>query len=172
LATALTQDELQTFRSAGLFDEHPPADVVEWWDSFAALMRSAEDERLNAQGRHAERLSLEYERKRLAALGIAEEPHWTALDDNSAGYDIQSFELTAYGLKNLLIEVKSSQRTPPRMILSRGEWNAAVQYGDTYTFHLWKLPSEELLVKPVSEIAAHIPEDQGSGCWTELEIQF
>jgi hypothetical protein len=132
LATALTQDELQTFRSAGLFEEVPPAEVVEWWDAFAALIRSAEDERLHAQGRYGERLSLTYERDRLVSLGISEEPKWVALDDNSAGYDIQSYEHTDYGLKNLLIEVKSSQRSPPRLVLTRGEWSAAVRYGDAY----------------------------------------
>ncbi|MBB6469077.1 hypothetical protein HNQ96_004966 [Aminobacter lissarensis] len=172
LATSLTQDELQTFRSAGLYEDFPQADVVAWWDAFASLMRSAEDERLNTQGRHAERLSLEYERERLNKLGISEEPRWIALDDNSAGYDLQSYERTEYGLKNLLIEVKSSQRHPPRMILTRGEWKAAAQYGDAYIFHLWQLPAEELTVLTVADIAQHVPQDQGKGSWTELEISF
>lgn len=172
LATALTQDELQTFRSAGLFDERPVHEVVEWWDSFAALMRTAENERLSAQGRYAERLTLDHERKRLQSLGVAEEPRWTALEDNFAGYDVQSFDQTPYGLKNVLIEVKSSEFSPPRMILTRGEWEAAVQYGDAYVFHLWKLPSEELIVKSICEIAAHIPSDGGDGRWTKVEIQF
>jgi len=172
LATALTQNELQTFRSAGLFDETPPSDVVEWWDAFASLMRSADDQRKNAQGRHGERLSLDYERKRLAGLGICEEPKWVALDDNSAGYDIQSYDLTEYGLKNRLIEVKSSQRSSPRMILTRGEWDFAAKFGESYTFHLWQLPSEELIVLTVADISQHIPEDAGKGRWSELEIQF
>lgn len=172
LATALTQDELQTFRSAGLFDEQPPSEVVEWWDAFASLMRMEVDETNNAQGRHGERLSLDHERKRLEVLGIAEEPKWVALDDNSAGYDIQSYDLTEYGLKNRLIEVKSSRRSPPRMILTRGEWDSAVKYGEAYAFHLWQLPSEELIVLSVADIAKHIPDDRGSGRWSQLEIQL
>lgn len=172
LATALTQDELQTFRSAGLFDEKPSSAVVEWWDAFASLMRTADDERKSAQGRHGERLSLDYERKRLTDLGVSEEPKWVALDDNSAGYDIQSYDLTEYGLKNRLIEVKSSQRSPPRMILTRGEWDAASKFGEAYAFHLWQLPSEELTVLTVAEIAHHVPKDAGKGRWSELEIQF
>ena len=172
LAVALTQDELQTFRSAGLFDDKPPSEVVEWWDSFATLMRTTDDERKSAQGRHGERLSLNYERERLASLGIAEEPKWVALDDNSAGYDIQSYDLTAYGLRNSLIEVKSSERSPPRMILTRGEWDSALKYGTAYSFHLWQLPSERLINFTVAEIADHIPKDVGKGIWSELEIQF
>lgn len=172
LATALTQDELQTFRSAGLLEEIPPVDVVEWWDAFSSMMRAAEDKNLTAQGRHGERLSLQYERKRLAALGLSEEPKWIALEDNSAGYDIQSYEQTEYGLRNLLIEVKSSQRSPPRMILTRGEWEAAAKFSRSYTFHLWQLPSEGLTVMTVADIARHIPDDRGNGQWTEIEIQF
>ena len=172
LATALTQDEMQTFRSAGLFDEMPPSEVVEWWDAFASLIRTADDERNNAQGRHGERLSLNYERKRLAGLGIFEEPKWVALDDNSAGYDIRSYDLTVYGLKNRLIEVKSSQRTPPRMVLTRGEWDVAAKYGETYIFHLWELPSEKLTILTVSDIAQHVPQDVGQGRWSELNIQI
>lgn len=172
LATALTQDELQTFRSAGLFDEMPSPEIVQWWDRFANLIRASDDERLGAQGRYAEGLTIKYERKRLASLGITDEPRWTALDDNSAGYDVQSFEQTAFGLKNQLIEVKSSKRSPPRMILTRGEWDVALQYGDSYVFHLWTLPDEELLVMRVADIKAHIPQDNGSGRWTEVEISF
>lgn len=172
LATALTQDELQTFRSAGLFDEEPSLTVVEWWDAFAARMRALADEKLNAQGRHAEMLSLDYERKRLASLGIEESPRWIAVEDNGAGYDIQSYDATKYGPKNRLIEVKSSQRVPPRMILSRGEWDAAAKYGDVYFFHLWKFPAEELVVKSAAEIEIHIPKDVGQGRWTDVEIEF
>lgn len=172
LATALTQDELQTFRSAGLFAENPADDVVAWWDRFASWIRSEDDQRFNSQGRYAEKLTLDHERKRLKSDGICEEPRWIALEDNGAGYDIRSFEKSEFGLKNLLIEVKSSKYSPPRMLLTRGEWDAAVQYGDAYIFHLWELPSEKLRVLTVGEIAQHVPTDQGVGRWTELEIQF
>lgn len=172
LATALTQDELQTFRSAGLFDDKPPSEVVEWWDAFASLVRTADDERMNAQGRDGERLSLNYERKRLATLGIPKEPKWVALDDNSAGYDIHSYDLTEYGLKNRLIEVKSSQRSPPRIMLTRGEWDAAAKYGEAYTIHLWQLPSEELTILSAADIRHHIPDDCGKGRWSLIEINL
>jgi Protein NO VEIN, C-terminal len=33
---------------------------------------------------------------------------------------------------NRLIEVKSSTQNPPRMILTRGEWEAAIRYGDSF----------------------------------------
>jgi len=163
LATALTPDEFQTFRSAGLFDEHPSSEVVAWWDALAAQARTEDAERRTDQGRYAETLSLNYELGRLKAAGIEASPKWIALDDNSAGFDIQSYEQSPFGPKNLLIEVKSSQRNPTRIILTRGVWNAAQKYGDAYLFHIWKLPSEELIVMTVPQMSMHIPGDSGAG---------
>lgn len=172
LAIALTQDELQTFKSAGLFEESPSPPVVEWWDALASKMRALSDDTLNAQGREGEILSLDHERQRLASLGVTVEPRWTAIEDNGAGYDITSYDPTPYGLKNRLIEVKTTKRNPPRMILSRGEWDAAVKYGDAFYIHLWKLPSKELTVLSGDDIRTHIPDDCGNGRWTEIEIKF
>ncbi|WP_407649028.1 hypothetical protein [Devosia algicola] len=58
------------------------------------------------------------------------------------------------------------------MILTRGEWDSAVKYGEAYIFHLWQLPSEKLTILTVADIAHHIPDDTGKGRWSELEIQF
>lgn len=172
LATALTQDEFQTFRSAGLFEATPSHDVVAWWDSLAAMVRTQDNERLTEHGRRGELLSLAYERQRLLTEGIEGKPRWVALDDNSAGYDIQSYRKTAFGISNALIEVKASTKAPPRIVLSRGEWKAAEQYGEAYVFHIWSLLDETLLIKTVDEIRTHIPEDRGKGHWSDVEIQF
>lgn len=172
LATALTQDEFQTFRSAGLFEAVPSPDTIAWWDSLAAMVRTGNDERLTEQGRRGELLSLEYERRRLAAEGIQDEPRWVTLDDNSAGYDIKSYRKTGFGISNALIEVKTSTKSPPSIVLSGGEWKAAEQYGEAYVFHIWSLLDETLLIKTVDEMKDHIPEDRGNGHWSDVEIQF
>lgn len=170
LATALTKDELQTFRAAGLYDPHPSLAAVAWWDHLAAQARAVEDERFSEQGRHAELLSFNREGNRLKAEGIDIPPVWTALDDNGAGYDIKSYIKSAYGLTNLLIEVKSTTRNPPRIILTRGEWEAATKYGTAYVFHVWRFPAEELTVHTVADIAPHIPDDRADGSWQDVEI--
>jgi hypothetical protein len=56
------------------------------------------------------------------------------------------------------------------MILTRGEWEAALRYGEVYQFHLWALPSRTLTERTVAEIAPHIPTDQGQGVWATVEI--
>lgn len=170
LATALTKDELQTFRAAALYHPQPSLAVIEWWDRLAAMARSEQDERFTEQGRRAELLSFNREIDRLAEAGVETPPVWTALDDNEAGYDIKSYNTTEYGLANLLIEVKSSTRSPPRIILTRGEWEVAKKFGSAYIFHIWSFPAEELVVRSVKEISGHVPEDFGDGRWREIEI--
>lgn len=170
LATALTTDELQTFRSAGLMEVPPPDAVVHWWDALAAEMRLIADEQRMSQGRYGEQLSLRHEQDRLLSLGVHELPKWIAIEDNTAGYDILSYDLTDYGLRNRLIEVKSTTNQATRLILTRGEWEAALKFGAAYCFHIWKLPGEELVIKSVPEIAVHVPSDSGGGVWQEVEI--
>lgn len=170
LATALSKDELQTFRSAGLMEQPPSALVVEWWDKLAAEARTIVDENLNIQGRYAEQLSLAYERARLESLGIDQQPKWIAIEDNGAGFDILSFDPSAYGVRNRLIEVKSTQRNETRLILTRGEWETALEFGEAYHFYIWKLPAEVLIIKRVSDISLHVPVNVVGGKWLEAEI--
>jgi hypothetical protein len=42
----------------------------------------------------------------------------------------------------------------------------------TNLFHIWKLPSEELIIKTVPEMSNHIPDDSGLGEWAEVEIEI
>lgn len=170
LAAALTPDELQTFRSSALYEPQPSSGVVAWWDHLAAQVRALQDERLTDQGRRAELLSFNRELDRLKNEGIVEKPIWVGLDDNGAGYDIKSYNKSSYGLTNLLIEVKSSAMFPPRIILTRGEWEAAKKYGLAYSFHVWSFPDEKLTVLSTQEVMAHIPEDCGKGQWLKVEI--
>ena len=166
----LGRDEAQCFRAAGLFDEPPSADTIQWWDSLAQTARAELNDHLLLQGREGERLSLAHERERLAALGIAREPRWIAIEDNGAGYDILSYSPGTVEPMSRLIEVKSSTQDPPRIILTRSEWEAAKRFGDSYVFHIWALPRNTFLERSVAEMVRHIPEDQGSGVWKAVEI--
>ena len=92
LRTALSSNEAQCLEAGGLFSRAPTPEILEWWDRLAQTVRASDDSRLLAQGRIAEKLSMDYEVRRLSALGISNLPKWIALDDNSAGYDILSYE--------------------------------------------------------------------------------
>jgi len=168
--SGLNEDEIQTFRSCGLFSSPPSAEIVEWWDRLAAIVRAESDEALGDQGRYAERLTLEYETKRLQQLGIALSPIWVALDDNGAGYDVRSYDIGQASPINRLIEVKSTVGGEPQMILTRNEWDTAAKAGESYFFYVWRLPSEELTIWSSKAVGAAVPSDRPGGRWREASI--
>jgi hypothetical protein len=160
----------QCLRAAGLLETG--ARATDWWDALASTTRSERDARLLAQGREGERLSLAYEANRLRRESISREPVWVAIDDNTVGYDILSYAVHDGREINRLIEVKTTQATPPRMILSRNEWRIASQYGPAFQFHLWNLNTKSLTIFTVEQVRAHIPTDNGFGRWESVEIRL
>ena len=167
---AIGVNGVQCLRSAGLLTTDIRA--TDWWDALASANRSERDARLLAQGREGERLSLEYETARLQREGICRLPIWVAVDDNTVGYDILSFARHDGSELNRLIEVKTTISVPPRMFLSRNEWETAARYGATFEFHLWNLNTESLTIFTVEEIQSHIPTDNGYGEWESVELRF
>jgi hypothetical protein len=166
---AIGVNGVQCLRSAGLLGTD--ARATAWWDALASANRGERDARLLAQGREGERLTLAYESDRLLQEGITRAPVWVAIDDNTVGYDILSYAWHDGGEVNRLIEVKTTQTYPPRMILSRNEWKTAEQYGAAFEFHLWNLNNEALTIYTVEEIRTHIPTDNGTGKWESVEIR-
>jgi len=92
--SALDQDQVQFLREAGLFDAVPDAGVAAWWDDISAAVRGTVDSERMLRAREAERLSLSLERERLKSIGVALEPKWVSLEDNTLGYDIQSYNFS------------------------------------------------------------------------------
>ena len=170
LRAALNSNEAQCFEAAGLFIEMPTTDVLAWWDSLAQAARATENDGKLQHGREAEQLTLAFERERLARLGIERDPKWIAIEDNTAGYDIQSFDPGVVEPVNKLIEVKSCSREVIQIFISRNEWETAVASMPHYHFHVWLLPEKKLIELSVSDIAPHIPLNQGCGVWQNVGI--
>ena len=168
VCAALDDNGRQCFRNAGLLGTSERA--IAWWDRMATSVRSLQDAGRLAQGRQGERLSFVREKRFLAELGIDREPQWLALEDNSLGYDLLSYRWHEDRVVNRLIEVKTTQHTPPRLILTRNEWAAADRYGEAFEYHLWLLPTETLVVKSVADVRPHIPANAGVGEWLDAEI--
>jgi hypothetical protein len=122
-AGKLDKDDFSIFENAGLLESPPSADVVEWWDTIGHEVKLENDLEKMAQARTAEKLSWEYEKARLVRLGIETDPVWVGLDDNTAGYDVLSYELGTPDNTNKLIEVKSTIASPLRFFVTRNEWN-------------------------------------------------
>lgn len=168
----LDRNDQDVFAAAGLMESPTPLHVVTWWDSVSGYARLLTDHEKMEQGRAAEILSLEHERKRLKDIGINREPEWPGFDDNFAGYDVLSYDNSKGGIANRLIEVKSTTISPMRFIVTRNEWNKAVQAADAYIFHIWDMNHAPpvLHTRTVAEVAPHIPTDSGKGSWKNAEV--
>ena len=169
LRQALERDQTQCFREAGLFDESPDNEAVDWWDRLATLMRGISDAEKMKRARLAERLSLEHEKTRLKRLGISMEPKWVAIEDNTLGYDILSYDLNSEGrIVSRMVEVKS--KLSDNIFLSRNEWENAFSAAQQTVIHVWDMPQKRLREYLPREIAPNIPRDQGAGTWQDVRI--
>ena len=168
----LSRDERQCFREAGLLLTPASLRIIAWWDRITGEVRLAADLLRIARSRRAERLTLDHETKRLRELGIDRDPIWIAIEDNTAGYDVISYDLGPIEPLNRLIEVKSTIASPLRFQLSRNEWNQACRFGERYHFHIWNLQTEppQLFERTVADILPHVPTDNELGHWRIADI--
>lgn len=168
----LDRDEQQCFRAAKLMDDPPDDETVNWWDDLSTFMRRQTEGQKQARSRVAERLTIEHETTRLQRLGLSVKPRWIAIEDNTAGYDVLSYEPGPKGPVSRLIEVKSSVASPLRFYVSRNEWDKASSVGIAYLFHVWDMSPENprLYIRTVDQVQPHIPLDQEKGKWSSAVI--
>jgi hypothetical protein len=161
------RDITSIFRQAGLLDEPASDDDIVWWDDILGHVRLHGDREKLRMARAAEKLSLDHEKVRLVDLGIDSVPVWVAIDDNTVGYDVRSYDLVSGKLTPKLIEVKSTMASPLRFFLTRNEWEQALELGEDYHFHIWNMQKSPpaLFERTVAEIAPHIPQDNAKGVW-------
>ena len=166
----LNGDQLQCFREAGLFEEKPDDEIIEWWDRMASIVRNASDAAKLSRGRLAERLSLSYEESRLHEIGLNRKPKWVALEDNTLGYDILSYDRCGGDITRKLIEVKSTLSNT--VILTRGEWSNGASAPRRTVFHVWQFPDRTMQEYSFRSIEASIPLDRGTGEWLKVRIRL
>jgi hypothetical protein len=166
------RDIRSVFREAQLLADPPTMDDIRWWDEMKERVRTSKNLVTMERAREAERLSLEREMRELGKAGIDRSPEWTAIEDDTVGYDIKSYREIAGIIRPILIEVKSTIASPLRFNVSRNEWNQAASIGDAYRFHIWDLaPSPaRLYEKSVEDVRPHIPVDSAQGEWTNVRV--
>ncbi|WP_246867553.1 DUF3883 domain-containing protein [Diaphorobacter sp. LR2014-1] len=103
-------------------------------------------------------------------LGIERHPKWIAIEDNTAGYDVQSYDTGLTEPVSKLIEVKSCSRELVQIFITRNEWETAISSAPHYQFHVWLLPEKKLIELSVNDIAPHIPQNQGHGIWQSVGV--
>jgi len=118
---ALSSNEVQCFEAAGLFTQTPTPEILQWWDELAQEVRAVDESKRLEQGRVAENAHDGLRNPEVITSGITNRPRWIALDDNTAGYDVHSYEKGRVEPVAKLIEVKSSSRKPARFFLTRND---------------------------------------------------
>lgn len=168
-----TDDERDVFGAAGLKLKPTPLGVVLWWTALSTIGRAIGDAEKNAQAKIAEQLTIDHEIARLEKLGIDRVPDWPGLDDNFAGYDVLSYDPPPSTPTSRMIEVKSTTATPLQFILSRGEWEAALKFGEAYHFHVWDMSKKPAMLheRTAAQIAPQIPTDNAKGKWKQVFIK-
>lgn len=162
----LSSDVRYVLREAGLLDDPPGRDVVDWWDGVAADARAERSGLLTQVGRRGEQLSMSYESAR-----TGHQPQWVAVETNLAGYDLLSRKGPNSSLP-LPIEVKASEAgfSSAEFHVTKNEWSVACS-GAPYCFHLWSLKGgPRLAVLEPAVVAEHIATDQGAGKWETVAV--
>jgi hypothetical protein len=128
---------------------------------------------INAQAKIAEQLSIDHEFARLNKLGIDKAPDWPGLDDNYAGFDVLSYDPPPSAPTSRMIEVKSTTATPLQFIVTLGEWETALKFGEAYHFHIWDMSKQppELHERTAAQIAPQIPTNNAKGRWKQAFIR-
>ena len=86
----------QLLNEAGLYDNidltKEGREIGVWWDSLSEFVRDLEKDRLLDLGRDGEEKTIQYEIEKLKKLNIQKTPKWISYEDNSAGYDVLSWD--------------------------------------------------------------------------------
>ncbi|MBT5269113.1 MAG: DUF3883 domain-containing protein [Candidatus Marinimicrobia bacterium] len=151
-------------------DRTPDRDAIEWWDKISAAIYSDDQYNRIRIGRLGEYCSYLYEIAR-----VGEEPQWTALESNKAGYDLLSRRARGKDSK-LCIEVKTCTSKPQSFFLSKNEWSvASSKRSGEYMIHFWDIchPENPLLhiISP-SRMIEMMPTDGIAGEWVNCKVEI
>lgn len=165
----LTENERQVFQAAGLCVDNPDNSVVLWWDELQNLQRA---ELTNSDFREWELRSLNFENERLEQSSCPHRARWKSIDDNTCGYDIESFEMFENEWIAVAIEVKSRYEQEIVFEMSRNECNQMVRMGKRYSVHYWSKPEGHLRILQSENLIKNLPTDGQSSNWTSTEFSF
>jgi len=87
-------------------------------------------------GLSAEKIIFDYEKERLHNLGIKDKPQHVALEDVSAGYDIESYDIIGGVQNSIFIEVKAVSQSNFQFHFSSLEYQTANRLKDLYYIYL------------------------------------
>lgn len=185
----IPQDWIEILDSANLLD-FEDVDVVAWWKAIIEYVNDFDTLNTKEIGDVGERLTMEYENKRLKANKIRNPHHrikWVSRFSDRYGYDISSVrgkQLKANGniIDQIQIDVKSSVSDSEngfRFHVSKNEYLTAMENIDTYYFYCWIDVNVETkkaygpYIVPAKKIRSHFPNDTSEICeWSECRFKI
>lgn len=165
----LSDNERQVFEAAGLCVENPSKSVILWWDDLQNLQRSEIDQ---GDFRDWELKSLQYESERLEKLGCPNHPILRSIDDNTCGFDIESFEKVENEWITIAIEVKSRVSQEILFEMSRNECDQMIRMGGRYRIHFWSKPEGILEILNSEHLIENLPKDSKISKWKSSEFRY
>ena len=161
-------DLKQCIQIAGLLSSD--AASVYWWDALATLSREWEHHDRLQFGRDAERRAMARERSLLKGTNL--HPVWVAIDDNAAGYDIQSWKLNLSLRDSPVEQYIEIKATSPfgTVHITRREWQFAEAHPERWELQIWQLDYETPTTLKLCDVSPHIPLERNAGSWSITKI--
>lgn len=186
--TAIPGIWIDLLGAAQLLDFDDPL-VAEWWKDILLHFHEYDDKRKKKIGDVGEKLTVEYEKRRLVGDGFANAHlyvKWVSRFSDSYGYDVASIRgrTLARGFEpkeHIRIEVKASESQNIeafRFMVSRNEWDTAQDMVSTYFFYCWADVSlhgssdgNGPFVVPSGSLADLLPTDSNAMAqWSECRV--
>ncbi|MHB8807634.1 MAG: protein NO VEIN domain-containing protein [Anaerolineaceae bacterium] len=179
---------VEVLDTAELFD-FELENIIRWWMDIIDSFNYFDETRLKEIGDFGEILTIDYEKKRLENNLFFKKNsslRWVSRINNYLGYDIRS--IRGHFFTNnpnphdvIYIEVKASvisNLSNFRFILTRNEWDTALNNLNSYYFYCWAAvninkPESAIgpFIIPAEKIFSLIPSDNNLSCkWTECSV--
>jgi hypothetical protein len=185
---AIPTDWIQLLEYGQLFNYEEDL-VREWWSNIFRRFQTYKEGKKLELGKVAEKLTLDFERKRLMSDGYPSDHtsvKWASQMSDKFGYDILSirgrgFKFSYDEKDKIQIEVKSSvldNTLAFRFFITKNEWTKAKDNIESYFFYCWasaKIETQSAIgpfVISAKDIESHIPMDIGSPVceWSECRL--
>jgi len=163
----------QLLNDAGLYNEidlsKEGKKIRYWWDDLSEFVRQLDEDKKLDLGREGEEKTIRYEIDKLKKLNIKKKPKWVSYDDNTVGYDVQSWDKEQ---NEIFIEVKATSNSNGLFHLSKGEWRFSISAKERYFIHVWIQNKEKPRIITYSELNSkdYKIEDSSNAEWANIKI--
>jgi hypothetical protein len=163
----------QILNDAGLYDEinldKEGEKIRYWWDDLSDFVRELVDDKKLILGREGEKKTLLYEIDKLNKLHIKKKPRWISYEDNTAGFDILSWDENE---NEIFLEVKTTNNSNGLFYLTKNEWRFSISKKKKYFIYVWIQDQSEPKIITYDELNSNKfkIEDSSNAEWQTIKV--